>query len=173
MHYIVHNNRHCALQERAMQTEKLLETNTQFQKHVLNTVLDFRQTCEQYGINLRAAKSGVCFCPFHYNKNTPSAKVYEDSLYCFSENRSFKVSSLFEYELVQDTLQNAFNNIWCLLGSDARDELINSFKLNENNSTQWMIRKELTPLYDYRRGVIDYRTYCDRLLNCMSEIARS
>lgn len=156
-----------------MQTERLLETNTQFQKHVLNTVLDFRKTCEQYGINLRAAKSGVCFCPFHYNKNTPSAKVYEDSLYCFSENRSFRVSSLFEHELVQDTIQNAFSNIWKLLSSDIRDELINSFNLRENNSTQWMIRKELSSLNDYRRGVIDYSTYCQRLLSCLSDISKS
>ena len=155
-----------------MQSDKLLETNTQFQRHILNSTLDFRIACEQYGINLRAAKSGVCFCPFHYNRNTPSAKVYEDSLYCFSENRSFRVSSLFDYGLVSDTIQNAFNNIWCLLSNDAKDELIKSFNDNENNSAQWMIRKELAPLNDYRRGVIDYSTYCKRLLSCLSEISR-
>lgn len=148
----------------------MLETNIQFQKYVLNLTIDFKSACNQYGIDLRASKSGVCFCPFHYNKNTPSAKVYDDSLYCFSENRKFYVSSLFEYGLVSDTIQNVFNNIWVILNDEIKKEMIKGFDLTNDNTTQRLIRKEFSSLNDYRRGLIDYKTYCKRLLLCLSEI---
>lgn len=33
---------------------------------------------------------GKCFCPFHNNRNTPAAKIYDNRLKCFGEcNRLF------------------------------------------------------------------------------------
>ena len=45
--------------------------------------------CSEFDIRLNVrSNSGLCFCPFHDNHNTPAAKIYKDdagdSLYCFS-----------------------------------------------------------------------------------------
>ena len=37
----------------------IFETNTAFQKFVINQCVDFRQACLAYGVNINASKSGV------------------------------------------------------------------------------------------------------------------
>lgn len=147
----------------------LLETNTKFQKFVINECIDFRLACNNYGIKLNASKSGVCFCPFHYNKNTPSAKCYKSGLYCFSENRSFSVTDLFEYELADDYILNVFNNVWLLLDVNQKEELIKIFNKREDGSFYCSIEKNFLPLLDYKRNKIGYTEYCDRLLNILKQ----
>jgi Zn-finger protein len=141
----------------------LLETDFRFQKFILNECIDFRLACNAYGIKINASKSGVCFCPFHYNKNTPSAKVYESGLYCFSENRSYNVSDLFDCFLVEDTIQNAFNNIWEIIDDDKKSELKSKYEKINNGVFYKGLRKDFLPLLDYKKNKIDYTEYCDRL----------
>lgn len=145
----------------------LYETNTEFQKFVINECLDFKKVCNNYNINLKCSKSGVCFCPFHYNKNTPSAKVYSTGLYCFSENKHFFISDLLEYELIDDTILNVFNNIWNLLNNEMRDNIIKKYENYSNGSLYKSINSCYLPLLDYKRNKINYDEYCKRLLNIL------
>ena len=147
----------------------LLETDPKFQKFILNECIDFRTACDSYNVNLRASKSGVCFCPFHYNKNTPSAKVYETGLYCFSENRSYNVSDLFDCCLVDDTVQNAFNNIWLLLSETQKTNFVSKYEKISDGSYYRLLSREFVSLLDYRRNKITYPEYCSRLLNVLKK----
>lgn len=60
----------------------------------INNNLPIEDYLVELGVDI--PPNGKCFCPFHYNVNTPAAKVYtsEDSgnggrLYCYSERRSY------------------------------------------------------------------------------------
>lgn len=151
----------------------LLETDTKFQKYILNECIDFRLACDSYGVKINASKSGVCFCPFHYNKNSPSAKVYESGLYCFSENRSYRVSDLFDCDLVNDTIQHAFENVWMLLDDKKKTELKTNFEKISDGSVYYGLKKEFLPLVDYKRNKITYDEYCHKLYHVLLNIARS
>lgn len=148
----------------------LFETTIAFQRYVINSCIDFKLACSAYNVNLKETKSGVCFCPFHYNKNTPSAKVYQDGLYCFSENKYYKTSDLFDYFLVKDTIQNAFNNIWNILNNNQKAELKSKYEYNITNNNIRDIKKEILPLYSYKLNKIDYQSYCSLLLNSLIEM---
>lgn len=148
----------------------LLETDSRFQKFILNECVDFRLACNAYGIKINASKSGVCFCPFHYNKNTPSAKVYESGLYCFSENRSYNVSDLFDCFLVEDSVQNAFNNIWNLLDDCKKSELKSKFDKINDGTYYKGLNKDFLSLLDYKKNKINYIEYCERLYSVLKTI---
>lgn len=150
----------------------LLETDAKFQKYVINECIDFKLACDAYGVKLNASKSGVCFCPFHYNKNTPSAKVYESGLYCFSENRSYKVSDLFDYSIIDDTLQNAFSNVWTLIDDLNKSELLKRFEQINDGSFYYGLKKEFLPLLDYKRNKMTYNEYCSSLYEVLKNISR-
>ena len=150
---------------------EILEVNSGFQKFVIDVCVDFRLACKQYGLQLNETKSGVCYCPFHYNKNTPSAKIYQDGLYCFSENKFYRASNLFDYGLVRDSYQNAFTNIWCLLTDCAKSELKVKYSQIRSNDEMSFLKKELLPLYAYKLNKIDYKEYCSRLMNTLTEIS--
>ena len=148
----------------------IFETNTAFQKFVINQCVDFRQACLAYGVNINASKSGVCYCPFHYNRNTPSAKVYSSNLYCFSEHKSFSVSDLFDYDLVDDTILNAFSNIWNIVCETKKNELKSLFEKVNDGSIFHSIKKEFLPLLDYKRNKITYSEYCQKLLTILNNM---
>lgn len=47
--------------------------------------------------------AGKFFCPFHHNVNTPAAKVYGNSIKCFSCNRSYSTFDLY-YKFMPEKL---------------------------------------------------------------------
>lgn len=149
----------------------LHETDTGFQKFVVNHSVNFRLACNAYKVELHASKSGVCFCPFHYNKNTPSAKVYDSGLYCFSENKCFYVSDLIEYGLIDDSIQNIFTNIWNILTNTKKEEFVKKYESFSDDMNYKALKKEFLPLLDYKRNKISYSDYCDRLYSILQNMS--
>jgi hypothetical protein len=57
----------------------------------INNNVGIEDYLEELGVNIPA--NGKVFCPFHYNVNTPAAKVYDKDgkqcLYCYTERRFY------------------------------------------------------------------------------------
>lgn len=52
---------------------------------------------------------GKMFCPFHDNKETPAAKRYDNSIVCFSCNKTYRVYDLlckYNYGKVRSIMEN-------------------------------------------------------------------
>lgn len=71
------------------------------------------------------------FCPFHANENTPSAKLYKgvgnqtDSLYCFTEKRTYKVSDVVSKLMGQNIYEVGYM-LWNEMSELEREEFLNS-----------------------------------------------
>ena len=147
----------------------MFETSTEFQRFVLNKVLDFKSVCTAYKINIRSSKSGLCFCPFHYNKNTPSAKVYSDCLYCFSENKKYSICDLFDYQIISESIMSVYDNIWKILDDYIKTDLKKSFE-NKSVVSYNGYQKAFACLRNFKTNKIDYGEYCSNLLQCLKKL---
>ncbi len=74
--------------------------------------------------------SGLLFCPFHDNYETPAAKYYEDPdaerIWCFAENRFYDLSDYY-YKLLGLNLDKLFDQIWCSISDNDKEEFSSIF----------------------------------------------
>ena len=70
------------------------------------------------------------FCPFHDNKNTPSAKMYRDAdgwhVWCFSEHRMYGSADVYSL-LMAKNLHIVFEDIWKPMSDEQHKYFIESF----------------------------------------------
>lgn len=97
-----------------------------FKKFVINCMIPFPVMLEQAGYE-GYSYDGKCFCPFHENYNTPSAKLFKDergdTLYCFSEQRLYKPTDLIDKGLVKTPVERLFKRLWSQLSQESKDKL--------------------------------------------------
>jgi len=95
-----------------MELEKLLEDN-KFVDYVINRFLPFKIIYKMLEVDYN--DRGNNFCIFHDNSNTPSARIYHndngDSLYCYSEGKSYKPSQAFRRGLIGHRIESIAYNI--------------------------------------------------------------
>ena len=74
--------------------------------------------------------SGLIFCPFHDNVNTPAAKYFDDPdgerIYCFSEGRGYDLSDYY-YKVMGLNLDTLFQQVWNSLSENEKEEYIGFF----------------------------------------------
>ena len=95
-----------------MEIEKLLE-DSKFVDYVVNRFIPFKLIYKMLDMEYR--DRGNNYCIFHDNSDTPAARVYHndngDSLYCYSENRSYKPSHAFRLGIVEHRIESIAYNI--------------------------------------------------------------
>lgn len=104
---------------------------------------------------------GKCFCPFHENTNTPSAKLYQDEhgecIYCFSEGKRYYPHHLLTKEIVPFTTNHVFSSIWNQLSLEEKAQF------GVENISRYKV--DLSFYYDrYKTGVLTLRDVVEALL---------
>lgn len=101
-----------------------------FMEHVINCCLPFPVVLKQATGN-RYDYSRKCFCPFHNNFDTPAAKIFHnedgDYLFCFSEQRQYRPSDVFDKKLIKTSLATVYYKLWDKLEASLQTELKLSF----------------------------------------------
>ena len=98
--------------------------------------------------------TGTCFCPFHDNYNTKSAKLYSDAggqrIYCFAENRMYRPHDLITRGIVEIDIDKFFDRLWAQIDEATKAVLVAQSALNVGGIPDL---KDYSSLYDaYRRG---------------------
>ena len=95
-----------------MEIEKLLE-DSKFVDYVVNRFIPFKLIYKM--LDMEYKDRGNNYCIFHDNSDTPAARVYHndngDSLYCYSENKSYKPSHAFRLGIVGHRIESIAYNI--------------------------------------------------------------
>lgn len=105
--------------------------NERFQEYVVNRMIPFPKMLEQAGYE-GYSYEGKCFCVFHDNENTPSAKLYHDktgdTLWCFSEQKRYYPSDVLKRKLMKGkTVSSIFSRLWPRLSEETQSKLIDDF----------------------------------------------
>lgn len=83
----------------------------------------------------------TCYCPFHPNSNTKSAKVYDDprgvTIFCFAEQHSFRSSDAF-LRFSSIPLPTIFNHVWASLSKERQSYFLDSLSSSQDYiSPEW------------------------------------
>lgn len=94
-----------------------------------------------------------CFCPFHENHDTPAAKLYQneegESIFCFTENRSYRPHDLLKSGIVPFTSNHVFSAIWQQLGEEEKSQF-------EDYVPQSLTQDYSSVFKEYRKGELSY-----------------
>ena len=155
----------------------LINTEDRFKRFLINKVIDFENICSEFDIRLNIrSNSGLCFCPFHDNHNTPAAKIYKDdagdSLYCFSENKIYRPYDLIKNSIINIDADILYEAIWNKLSEEVKAKLTSAyenitFNIEQKNEYDNYYTNLLKPLSDYKKNKIDYSEYKTRLLQIL------
>ena len=89
-----------------------MEFELAFKCRVLNAKLPMADLLNTFIEGGHYSHWGNCYCPFHDNTNTCSAKIYEspegDCLYCFAERRRYRPADVFLKGLASVSLDEMF-----------------------------------------------------------------
>lgn len=121
---------------------------------------------QRYG---SASVSGKIYCPCHPNFDTPAAKIYignkekdePDSIVCFSEHKSYKVSDFIEKGLIQRfghplRLNQVFSRVWDQLSESKREQFMESFAGNIGVTQDGYSTEQLNLLDQFRLAGTPY-----------------
>lgn len=145
----------------------------QFMRFVIDRVMTFESLLKSnYSLISRFSitSSGTCFCPFHDNVNTRSAKLYKDNegerIYCFAESKMFRPHDLLERGIVEIQLENLFASIWRALDNDAKQRLetlygkgISTYNPKDFSSLHTEYRNGTITLNDVVYGMLDWDNF--------------
>lgn len=132
-----------------------------FQRFVVNLMIPFPVMLKQAGLT-GYSYNGKCFCPFHPNENTPSAKLFKsergDSLFCFSENKKYYPADVIKEHILNKSLETVFQRIWKQLSDERKQEVLQIYgtpvdilpdKWKENREKIEMFRSGDTSLKEH------------------------
>lgn len=108
--------------------------------------------------------SGLIFCPFHDNYETPAAKYYLDdnaeNIWCFAENKMYSLSDYYEKLLGVD-LDLIFDQIWNNISDSERDYYTSNFG---NYTYEEVTPDDLLKYGKFKTGQITYKQLLEELL---------
>lgn len=111
-----------------MDINKLLE-DAKFVNYVVDRFIPFKLIYKMVDMDYKDMGNNMCI--FHDNTNTPSAKVYHndngDSLYCYSEQRSYKPSSAFRKGIINHRIESIAYNILKQFSDEQIKSLIDDY----------------------------------------------
>ena len=101
---------------------------------LINEKLSLEDLLLKHNPSARYSPSRQCFCPFHDNTDTPSAAYYnndgDESLYCFSERKTYKAADAVE-KLLNLSIEQIGQKLFDRLSPQERDRILE--ELNETN----------------------------------------
>lgn len=100
-------------------------------KDIILYNVTMKEICNKYGIKV---KNKMCSCPFHKD-NSPSMKIYENSFYCFSCNRTGDL-----IEFVENMFNLSFIEAMQKINDDFNLKINFNSKIDKNKLMQ--IKKE-------------------------------
>ncbi len=95
--------------------------------------VSMREIAERYGIQVN--RSGFCKCIFH-NERTPSMKLYKDSFYCFSCQKSGDV-----FTFIQKMDGLSFKEVFAMLGGEYDNSFSTRKRIYQAQKKREMQRK--------------------------------
>ena len=103
---------------------------------------------------LELSEYGVMFCPFHDDRNKPSAKFFKDSdgierIYCYSERKQFT-----SYDYVKLILEE--NPLFKLLNEYDIDDIVEVTNELMNNDTLKIMRSRLKDISYQEMSILDF-----------------
>lgn len=108
-------------------------------------------------LNLEVKPNGVMYCPFHDNRNTPSAHIYQEkdgsfTIFCFSENKVFTNVDLYKMYLPNINLEELAQLLFSRLSKELQDELTSNVQVTSiSNSIPY-----IDALEKFKFGKISY-----------------
>ena len=125
---------------------------------IIDTYCSFNDILEDNGLEPREINVNI-LCPFHDNKNTPSARIYRDNngetLYCYSEQRLYKPSALITKKVVDETLVKRFMLVYPRLSKSERNISSEMFEKVDQE------RLKLIDNTDFKEGRISCKEFLD------------
>lgn len=123
-------------------------------KRIVDDKLSMVKILNKLGTNYSVNQP--CYCPFHDNTNTPAAMIYDNngkqSLYCFSERKTYYPSDAISILLNQDPYaigEELFNR----LTPQEQQELID--KYDKTTSIKYTSKLDFTP--DFRKKLAMFK----------------
>lgn len=150
-----------------MELEKLLEDN-KFVDYVINRFLPFEIIYKMLDMNYNHGKNVMC-C-FHDNSNTPSARIYHndngDSLYCYSEGKSYKPSQAFRKGIISHRIESIAYNILKQFDDTQIQALLDDFGVGLDIRPTFT-DEQLIILDKFRKGEINVFDFNKYLINIL------
>lgn len=130
----------------------------EFIKYVINYYGNMPKLLDKLGKNVQT--NGQVFCPFHYNINTPAAKIYRDTkgwrLYCFNEHRLYGSFDIYK-NILNINVRELFNRTWEKLTEEQKKELLDSYGEVEEDGVN-IPNLDLYNMFRFRK--ISYSKLC-------------
>ena len=128
-------------------------------RFILPYYVDMFQLLKRLGKDPR--DTGNMYCPFHYNVNTPSAKMYHDEtgwvVWCFNEKRIFTTYDVYEKIMGTDPMKFAMI-IWNKLSPEQKQQMIDLSGSQQDFEGDVPYMDELN---EFSEGKITYERLCD------------
>ena len=150
-----------------MELEKLLEDN-KFVDYVINRFLPFKIIYRMLDVDYN--DRGNNFCIFHDNSNTPSARIYHndtgDSLYCYSEGKSYKPSQAFRRGLISHRIETIAYNILKQFDETQIQALLDEFGVGIDIKPTFT-EEQLSDLNKFKNNDITVQQFNKTLINIL------
>ena len=150
-----------------MELEKLLEDN-KFVDYIIDRFLPFSIVYKM--LDTYCPDRGNVMCIFHDNSNTPSARIYHndrgDSLYCYSEGKSYKPSQAFRRGIIGHRIESIAYNILIQFTDDQINALVDEF--GEGLDIKPIFSEdELSQLGKFKSNEINVQEFNKTLINIL------
>ena len=135
--------------------------DSKLEEAIINKYMDFRKLIEYEGHWV--APNGLCFCIFHRNQNTKSAKLFDNDgggqLFCFSEYKQYfpyDYYKLLHPEINTTELAQALYN---RLSNEERTTFLNSLNIQQ----EYEQLPYLDSLIDFKEGRCTYKQLLENI----------
>ena len=150
-----------------MDINKLLE-DKKFVDYIINRFLPFSIVYKM--LDTYCPDRGNVMCIFHDNSNTPSARIYHndrgDSLYCYSEGKSYKPSQAFRRGIIGHRIESIAYNILVQFTNDQINALVDEF--GEGLDIKPIFSEdELSQLGKFKSNEINVQEFNKTLINIL------
>lgn len=150
-----------------MDIQKLLE-DAKFVNYVIDRFLPYKVIYKMLDMDYN--DRGNNFCIYHDNSNTPSARIYHndrgDSLYCYSEGKSYKPSQAFRRGIIGHRIESIAYNILIQFTDDQINALVDEF--GEGLDIKPIFSEdELSQLGKFKSNEINVQEFNKTLINIL------
>lgn len=140
-----------------------------FKKSVIDREVSLISVLNQIGL-YGYEVNRTCYCPFHENVHTKSAKIYSDdrgeTLYCFAENKMYRSSDAVE-QLTSINIDRLFSKVWNNLSDEQKLFYQESNGSVEVVSSEW--KKVFNEISGFKFGRMTYEEVMKRIKNMLEE----
>ena len=153
-----------------MDIKKLLEDD-KFVNYIINRFIPFKMIYKMLDEDYNDRGSNMCI--FHDNSNTPAARIYHndngDSLYCYSEQRSYRPCHAFRKGIVNHRIESIAYTILKQFNDGQIQALIDDFG-NDLEIKPTYTEEELNILSQFMQGKISIDDFNASLIKILYKL---